>query len=120
MICRVYCTWNTLANKVCSSFNTSCSSQSAVSQKTLKRRSQEIAEIHTIVSGSCASDQLQSEIKSHPKVEREQMLKSISKIKIEVNPEHGLAMKADLGIPWNKLRTMRRHLISIFAFPKTK
>ena len=78
----------------------------AVSQRTLRRQSDEICSIRTLISKECPTTQLKDEIKKQPKEEREQLIKSISTV--EIMPKNILAMKADLGIPWHKLRTMRR------------
>ena len=47
------------------------------------------------------------EIKVLPKEERERLMKE-EKFTITIPPEAGLAMKANLNIPWHKLRSMRR------------
>ena len=56
-----------------------------------------------IASGGDSTTQLAAKIKSLSKAEREQAC-----LPIVIPPEHALAMKADLGIPWNKLRILRR------------
>ncbi|XP_031571713.1 uncharacterized protein LOC116305874 [Actinia tenebrosa] len=45
------------------------------------------------------------------KEKRQQLLRDAG-IKLEVGADDGLAMKSDLGIPWNKLRSIRRGLSS--------
>ena len=77
------------------------------SKKTLKRRSQDLSGIRTFASGSCSTEQFHSEIELLSREEREKLIKSTTNI-VEIGSEHSLAMKADLSIPWNKLRTMRR------------
>ena len=54
--------------------------------------------------------QMGNEIKSVPKEERDILMKE-AKFTITIPPEQGLAMKANLNIPWNKLRVMRRYTI---------
>ena len=53
--------------------------------------------------------QLQAEVKMLSSEERQDLLKSVG-ITIDIPPEQGLAMKADLAIPWNKLRIIRRYI----------
>ena len=54
--------------------------------------------------------QLQAEVKMLSSEERQDLLKSVG-ITIDIPPEQGLAMKADLAIPWNKLRIIRRYIV---------
>ena len=81
---------------------------SHASRKTLQRRSQELADVRSFISGNSSSAQFESELQEQPAEEREKLVTSISSIHISV--EHSLAMKADLQIPWNKLRLMRRQV----------
>ena len=71
-----------------------------------KERSLEIEEHCSIISKNCSDLQLQSELKQKSKEERQKLIESINSI--EIDADCSLAMKADLGIPWNKLRDMRR------------
>lgn len=48
-----------------------------------------------------------AEIKALSKVERESLLHE-AQLPIVIPTEHALAMKADLALPWNKLRFLRR------------
>lgn len=48
-----------------------------------------------------------NELKIIPKEERIALMKEAN-FTVTIPPDQGLAMKADLNIPWNKLRTMRR------------
>ena len=63
--------------------------------------------VRDIASGGDSTTQLAAEIKSLSKAEREDLLQQAC-LPIVIPPEHALAMKADLGIPWNKLRILRR------------
>ena len=54
--------------------------------------------------------QMGDEIKVLPKEERErERLMKEAKFTITIPPEARLAMKANLNIPWHKLRLMRRY-----------
>lgn len=53
--------------------------------------------------------QMVNEMRRIPKEEREILMKE-AQFKVTIPPEQGLAMKADLNIPWNKLRVMRRYV----------
>ena len=63
--------------------------------------------MRSIVSKNCQKAQLHHEIKELSKEDRESLVDSIKCIEIAVSAKDSLAMKADLGIPWNKLRNMR-------------
>lgn len=52
--------------------------------------------------------QLQAEVKMLTSEERQDLLKSAG-ITVDIPAEQGLAIKADLAIPWNKLRVIRRY-----------
>lgn len=51
--------------------------------------------------------QLQAEVKSVTGDDRQALLESLE-FKIQLPALTGLAMKADLCLPWNKMRAMRR------------
>ena len=51
----------------------------------------------------CSIVLLATEMKSLAQEEREELLKTAA----EMKPEQGLALKAGLGLPWNKLRLLR-------------
>ena len=50
--------------------------------------------------------QLQAEVKGLPASERSQLVVSAG-ITLDIPPEKGLSLKANLAIPWNKLCTDR-------------
>ena len=52
-------------------------------------------------------EQMAHEVKRLGREERDDIMKAAN-FTITILPEQGLAMKADLCIPWNKLRLMRR------------
>ena len=80
---------------------------STSSSRTVRRRSHEIANLRKIVSKDDSVVQLQREIQVMPRDERRQLMKEAN-FDVEIPPDHGLAMKADLCLPWNKLRVLRR------------
>ena len=51
--------------------------------------------------------QIGNEMKAIPKEDCNILMKQAN-FTVSIPPEQGLAMKADLNIPWNKLRVMRR------------
>ena len=63
--------------------------------------------VRQLVSSGDSTAQLQEEMKHLNKQERQQLLLDAG-FTLDISPEQGLAMKADLGIPWNKLRVLRR------------
>lgn len=58
--------------------------------------------------------QMGKEVKMLPKDERAALMKEAN-FTISIPPEQGLALKADLNIPWNKLRVMRRYMYNVHA-----
>lgn len=80
---------------------------SQASRRTIKRRTDGIGRVRAITSGGDTSAQLQAEVKSLSMKEREEILQQ-GQFPITIPNDHALAMKADLGIPWNKLRIVRR------------
>ena len=78
-----------------------------VSQKTAARRTKAIQMVREVISGGDHSRQLQLEIKNLPQNDREELLRSIG-FNLQVPAGQGLAIKCDVGLPWNKLRTLRK------------
>lgn len=66
-----------------------------------------MVQIRKALSVSDDSTQLTDELRLVPKEERNELMKEAN-FNIQIPPEEGLAMKADLCLPWNKLRIMRR------------
>lgn len=60
-----------------------------------------------LVSAGDSRSQMLAEIRHLSKDDRQNLLTS-GGFTLDIPPGQGLAMKADLGIPWNKLRTIRR------------
>ena len=78
------------------------------SQRTRYRRSGEINSIRQVVRGGPQIQQFQDEVHTLSEDERRQLLLQSKPLQIQIPVEEGLAMKADLGIPWNEMRTLRR------------
>ena len=81
------------------------------SASTVRRRSHEIDGVRKRASGEDESAQLTDEILSRPRKEKQVLVKSLmgeSNFRVEVPASVSLALKADLQIPWSKLRDMRR------------
>ena len=87
---------------------------SEASARTMKRRTENIGKVRSITSGGDNSAQLASEIKALSKAEREELLLE-AQLPVVIPMDQALAMKADLGIPWNKFRVLRRYGISGLA-----
>ena len=81
---------------------------SDASKRTVRRRSETLSKVREITSGGDTTAQLAAEVKSLSKAEREELLQQ-AQLPILIPTNHALAMKADLGIPWNKLRILRRY-----------
>ena len=83
---------------------------SLATDKTIHRRSQQLFRVRVHICGGDGEVgiQIKNEIKRMNKKEREDLLKE-ARLPIEIPTEHALAIKADLAISWNKLRTVRRY-----------
>ena len=64
-----------------------------------------------IIGGEDSSLVLHQELQSLTKDERSKLLVDAG-LMIDIPREQGLAMKADLPIPWNKLRVIRRLILT--------
>lgn len=62
-----------------------------------------------LVSCGDSTTQLREEIRHLGKAERQRLLHDAG-FTLNIPEEHGLAMKAELGILWNKLRVIRRQV----------
>ena len=77
------------------------------SSKTIMHRNKVLDRVRDVVSAGDSTTQLQSEVHSMGKEERKELLKEAG-ITIDIPAEEGVAMKADLALPWTKLRVIRR------------
>ena len=81
------------------------------SRKTVRNRTEEVSHYRRMVSGDCGKEQLKDEMKVLDPDERKQLVESGAfATSAVVSAENTLAFKADLQIPWNKLREMRRYV----------
>ena len=80
---------------------------SEASQKTVLRRSHCLSTLREAVSGGEAVTQLQSEVRCLSKEERQELLRGAG-LPVVIPADHALALKADLSLPWAKLRTVRQ------------
>ena len=62
--------------------------------------------VRCIISGGAVADQLQHEMAALTDMERRELLTAATPI--QISTAETLAMKADLVLPWNKIRIMRR------------
>ena len=78
-----------------------------VTRKTARHRSKVVAETRTAV---CGGAQLKDELRAMGRLEREALLKEAlgKEFKITIPRGDILAMKADLGETWYKVRKLRR------------
>ncbi len=79
----------------------------SASRRTVGRRSDFLSAVRQIASGGDSSEQFAAELQAISKSEREDIIQS-AQLSVVVPVDHSLAMKADLGIPWTKLRILRR------------
>ena len=79
--------------------------------KTVLARSKELVQHRRVCSGGDEAYQLGREAKICTIEDREKILQELQDgVKIQIPSSSALALKADLGIPWAKLRAIRRYL----------
>ena len=71
----------------------------------MSRRSSNISAVRSIISGGAPADQLQHEMAALTDAERRELADTTP---LQISAEETLAMKADLVLPWKKIRIMRR------------
>ena len=59
--------------------------------------------VRPIISGGACADQLQHEMAAVTDAERQELLQDV-RTPLQIPAEETLAMKADLVLPWNKIR----------------
>ena len=77
------------------------------SKRTIEQRTEVLCSVRQIASGGDSSAQLAAEVKALTQTERDDLLQQ-AQLPVVIPANHALAIKADLGIPWNKLRILRR------------
>ena len=75
----------------------------------MRRRVQEVARCREIVSGGSPEQLLQKEIHHLSTSERKALLTEAG-ITVHIPADQGLAMKANLALPWKKMRDIRRYM----------
>lgn len=80
---------------------------SEASKKTVLRRSHCISSLRDAVSGGEPVEQLKSEIRCLSQEERQELLKTAG-LPVVIPPDHALAIKAEVSLPWSKFRTISR------------
>ena len=69
----------------------------------------QLERVREVVSGGSSTEQLQHEVVHQTKEIREAILGEAS-LPIQIPLDHGLAMKSDLQLSWNKMRTICRYI----------
>ena len=82
---------------------------SEASHWTVRRRTHEMSAIRDSISGGAAAAQLQDELSLLSETDRSELLDITKCPPVELSSSDTLAMKADLVLPWNKMRIMRRY-----------
>ena len=82
---------------------------SRASSKTVARRNRVLTAVRDIVSAGDSTSQMQCEVQHLGKEERQDLLRRAGII-VDIPVDAGVAMKAELALPWTKLRVMRRYL----------
>lgn len=80
--------------------------------RTVRERSQSLETVRMTVSAGDSTAQLGHEVQRKQEADRERLVEAIrkagDKFRVVVPVQFSLAMKADLNIPWNKLRNIKR------------
>lgn len=87
-------------------------SSSKASKKTLRRRTDELNQHRSVASAGSEVAQMHQELKSLTPDERRDLWEDME-FKIEIPALTGLALKADLCLPWNRMRAMKRSHFSL-------
>ncbi len=73
----------------------------------MTRRAEVLETVREVASGGDSTSQLAAEVNYLSKSQREELLQQVQ-LPVVIPADHALAMKADLAIPWTKLRVLRR------------
>ena len=65
--------------------------------------------MRTHISGGEVSVQMRAELRALNKEEREELLGEAN-LPVQIPPDHALAIKADLALPWAKMRVIARYI----------
>ena len=78
--------------------------------RTIRKRSHSLANVRLAVSAGDDTTQLAHEIHTCSQDERKKLMEEIRRAEgsFRISVEQSVALKADLSIPWSKLRVMRR------------
>ena len=80
--------------------------------RTIRQRSQSLASVREAITAGDTITQQAHELVTSQREDRDRLLEEIKNaggtFLIQVPAQASLAMKADLNMPWNKLREMRR------------
>ena len=78
--------------------------------RTIRKRSHSLASVRFAVSAGDDTTQLAHELHGYRQEERRKLIEEIRRAEggFRISVEQSVALKADLSIPWSKLRIMRR------------
>ena len=83
-------------------------SSAECSKRTIQRRNNLLRKQIEFATSSSPPLQTSYLVKSFGKSEQKELAENIGIGKVEITPEEMVALKAKLGIPWEKLKTMGR------------
>lgn len=89
-------------------------SSSEASKKTIQRRSFAVESFRKEISSTHDEDQESTKLQQIAELKRindnnRSIIIQEAGMSIDIPPEQGLAMKTELGLPWNKIRHLRRY-----------
>ena len=82
-------------------------STSDVTPKIAARRTRALKRVRNVVSCGDVHKQMRFEDNALPYEEREKLLRSAG-LNVDVPEGQGLALRGDIGLPWNKLRVLKK------------
>ena len=86
------------------------------SSKTVRNCAKEVSSYRSRVTGGEGTlRQFGDEMRALPQEEREELMRVFT-TPVSISAENVLSLKADLVIPWNKLRAMRRYANALALF----
>ena len=86
---------------------------SDAADRTVRRRTEEVNSVRAVVSAGSSTEQQADELRRMQREEQDELLRAAGFApNIGAGRGSGLALKADLSLPWSKLRKLRRWLSS--------
>lgn len=83
-----------------------------VTQQTKRRRTETLNTLRDIMSGGDAKEQFKDELKTLTQEEKNLLIREAG-LTQSLSEGQGLSLKADLDLPWHRLRKLRRYVSNV-------